>query len=512
MRAEKAPSVALGKKATAGVAWSFLREGVAEVLVFPASMVLARMLTPEEFGIAAAANFFTMLAARLSELGFNAAIVRSKEVKPIHLSTVFAVNLAMGGLTCLALSLAAPLVSAFYGIPGTGDVLRVAAIAFLIGPFGAVPSALLTRNLQYQKSTIVDWAQLVAFSLSSIAFAWMGFGYTSMVYGRIAAHTTQTVLRIHFARWRPSLRFSWTALKEILSFGAGVHAKRLLDYAAQQGDNVMVGKLLGMSALGLYDKAFSTMNRFLVRMNAGGPGVMFRIFAVINEEPDRFRRAYQKVIMSTSLVGFPVFAALMVAAEDFMEVLFGQQWLASASPFRLLCVAGALKLLNTYASSAIQATGRVWSEVWRQVALIVLMVVGIFMFRSWGPSGAAAAVLFATVVMTVLMHSLLHSATKLSWWQMMEPLLPGSCCAAGVAALSFVVGGAVRSFDPEPLPVMTLACQGLATGVFMGMFALFAPFAEMRAVVRDVTKSLAPDLIKRQAWARAYWEGPTQRS
>ena len=88
-------------------------------------------------------------------------------------------------------------------------------------------------------------------------------------------------------------------------FGAGVHAKRLLDYTAQQGDNLVVGKFMGMTALGLYDKAFSTMNRFLARMNTGGPGVMFRIFAVIHEEPERFRRAYQRVMMSASLAGAP---------------------------------------------------------------------------------------------------------------------------------------------------------------------------------------------------------------
>src|SRR6185436_19747876 len=119
---------------------------------------------------------------------------------------------------------------------------------------------------------------------------------------------------------------------------------------------------------------------------------MFRIFAVIHEEPDRFRRAYQRVLMSASLVGFPVFAGLIATAPQLILVLFGQQWLASVPAFQLLCITGMLKLLNTYASSAIQATGNVWSEVWRQVLLLAMMTAGIIAFRAWGPTGAAGGV------------------------------------------------------------------------------------------------------------------------
>lgn len=503
-------SKALGKKATAWVAWSFLREGISEILLFPAGMVLARLLTPAEFGVAAAANFFVQLAGRLSELGFNAAIVRSKDLRPIHLSTVFAVNLALGFVTFSVLTALAPLVGAFYRIPEPARVLPVAAIGFLISPFGAVPAALLTRDLQYKQSTMIDWAHLVVFSLSSVLFAWMGMSYMSMVYARLLGNGTTTVMRIVYARWRPSLRFSWPALREILSFGAGVHAKRLLDYTAQNGDNLVVGKFLGMTSLGLYDKAFSTMNRFLVRMNTGGPGVMFRIFSVIHEEPDRFRRAYQKVLMSASLLGFPVFAGLIVAAPQLMVVLFGPQWLASATPFRLLCIAGALKLLNTYASSGIQATGMVWSEVWRQVLFICMIVSGIIAFRGWGPSGAAAAVMLATGVMSVLMHALLRRVTHLTWSALFRPLAPALVCAGAVAGTELLIEAALRAVYGEPSPWLLVACQAPAAALAAAAFMLFAPFQELRLLVRQVTQDLAPPFIKRQVWAQAYWKEPIE--
>src|SRR6185503_1341373 len=143
---------ALGKTAQRGMAWSFVRESVSEILLFPTSMLIARILTPEEFGVAAAALFFILLGSRLSELGFNAAIVRAKSIEPIHLSTIFVVQLALGVVAFAAMVVLAPWIGRFYSLPEPMKVVTVSALSFLIMPFGAVPSALLQRNFEYRKS------------------------------------------------------------------------------------------------------------------------------------------------------------------------------------------------------------------------------------------------------------------------------------------------------------------------------------------------------------------------
>lgn len=498
----------LGKKTRRGVVWAVLREGVGELIAFPISMVQARLLSPEEFGIAAAAGFFTLLAERLSELGFNAAIVRAKEVQPIHLSTVFVVNLLMGLLSFAVLSGIAPFVASFYEIPETARILPVAAVAFLISPFGTVPAALLSRNLQYEASAVVDVVSTIAFFGTSVVFAWFGFSYMSLVYGRLASVIALTALRIYFARWRPSLRFSSESLREIIPYGLGTQAKRLLDYTAKQGDNLVVGKVMGVEALGIYDKAYSTMNRFLTRMTIG-PGMVFRIFAIIHEEPTRFRAAYQKVMMSATLVAFPAFATLMAVAPQLIVVLFGQRWLPSALPFQLLCVAGVLKLLNQFASSATQAVGWIWAEVWRQVVLIALTALGIVAFKLWGPSGAAAGVLLATFGMTLLMNTLLVRVTHLSWGDLLSPLAPALLCAAGAAIVALAVEWLMRTLIAQPRPLLLLVCQAPAVAAFVALFLLFAPLAELRALVREVGNDLAPAVVKRQRWVQAYLTEPS---
>lgn len=498
-----APTGALGKKAKRGVAWSFLREGVTEILVFPSSMILARLLTPEEFGIAAAAGFFTLLAGRLSELGFNAALVRSKVLRREHLSTVFVVNVAVGAITFAVVTAIAPLVARFYNSPETGNILPVAALGFLIVPLGTVPAALLSREMRFRHMTLVDWYHTVTFALATVVLAWLGFSYMSMVYGRLAALAAMTVSRIAFARWRPSLRFSGSALREIFPFGAGVHAKRLLDYTAQNIDNLIVGKFFGMATLGIYDKAFSTMNRVLARLNTGGPGVTFRVFSIIYDQPDRFRRAYHKVVMSTTLLAFPLFAVLVAVAPRFIVLLFGDRWAAAADPFRLLCLAGCLKLLNTYASSANQAAGQVWSEVWRQLLYVGLIVGSLIALQGWGAIGAASGVLLATCVMAVLMHVLLTRITHLRWMDVIRPQVPALLCAAGAASVVLVVER-VLLLNGLTAPWLVLAAQGLAASLFYVGFVLFAPLASLRALVRDVAEDLVPGSVKRLRWVQLY--------
>jgi O-antigen/teichoic acid export membrane protein len=495
---------ALGKTAQRGVAWSFVRESVSELLVFPASMVLARMLTPEEFGVAAAAGFFILLAGRLSELGFNAALVRAKEVEPVHYSTVFVAQLVIGVATFLIMVALAPLIGRFYEIPSPGLVIPVAAVGFLITPFGTVPSAILQRNFEFKKTATVDWVQLLALSVANLVFAMLGFSYMSLVYGRLVQLLTAAVLRIYFARWKPSLQFSFPAFRQILPSGAGFFTKRLLDYSAQNGDNLVVGKVLGLGALGLYDKAYSTMNRFLGRMNTGGPGVMFRIFAAIHEEPERFRRAYQKVMMSSSMLGFPVFSALGVMAPQLMVVMFGPQWLPAAGPFALLCATGAFKLLNSYASSATQAAGHIWSEVWRQVLYISLIVGGIIVASPWGPTGAAAGVLAATAIMSVLMHILLHRVTHQGFVQLVKPLGPAVACSAGVIAVVLAVEYGLRAAIGTPNPWLLVACQLPVAALFVLGFVLFAPHRELRSLVVEISGTVVPKSIRKQRWARAY--------
>lgn len=484
-----------GKVAKIGALWSFAREGVIQLIALPTAVVLARLLTPEEFGVAAAASFFLMMANRLVTLGLNAALVRIPEVRPEHTSSVFVSNMVLGVAVWLTLTAAAPAIGQFYRSPEASAIVPVAALSFLIIPFGSVPIALLHRDMRFRDVATVNWAASLTFSLTAPLLAWYGWSYWSLVYAQLAANVTQTATKLYLAKWRPTLRFSFAAMGEVFPFGAGVYAKRLLEYITLNLDSLIVGRALGITALGYYDKAFNTMDRFLTRFSVG-PGVSFRVFALLNSEPERFSRAYRKVMLAVSLGGLPVFAGLLVAGPQIVPLLFGDQWHPSIVPFQILCAVGGLKLLNTYASSATQALGRVWSEVWRQLAYAGLLVVGIAIGSRWGIDGAAAGVLGATVVMTILMQSLMRSVTGWSWTVLTAPFVPSLVCSVAVAAAMLGATWGIRSIAPDIGNVPLLTGQVAAAAVVYLAFVLLSGSPLVRALVDEVIDDFAPRLAR----------------
>ena len=231
----------------------------------PTSIILARLLSPTEFGIAAIAYFFMALSARLTQFGLNASLVRVKELRPDHASTVFLVNLVLAAAAWERTFEHQLLrVAAFVQSEPAGRIIPVAALTFLISAFGTVPGALLSRDVgRYRDRATCEWLGTLANSVVAIVLAWSGFSFWSIVYGHLANDLARASARLYFARWRPSIRFSFAAFRELFSFGAGMYAKNLLDYTAQNIDNLIIGRLLGMASLGFYNKAYSLVSRIL---------------------------------------------------------------------------------------------------------------------------------------------------------------------------------------------------------------------------------------------------------
>jgi O-antigen/teichoic acid export membrane protein len=483
------------KVAKVGALWSFARESMTQLIAIPTAIILARLLTPEEFGITAAATFFTMMANRLTTLGLNAALIRIKVLRSEHTSSVFVLNLAMGVAVWLALTAAAPAIGAFYRSPETGAILPVAALTFLVIPFGAVPVALLHRDMKFREVAIVNWIAAVTFSILAPVLAWHGFSFWSLVYAQLAANIAQSAAKLYLSGWTPSLAVSGRAIREIFPFGAGVYAKRLIEYGTQNLDSMVVGRVLGMTALGFYDKAFNTMDRFVTRF-AVGPGVSFRVFSLIGDDPERFKRGYHKVMLSIAMIALPVFTGLFVIAEPFIVVVFGETWRPSIPVFRILCVVGALKLLNTYAGSATQALGLIWAEVWRQVVYGCLIVVGILVGSRWGIAGAAAGVLVAALAMTCLMQTLMSRVTGLGFVGLIKPWVPGLSCSAGLFLVLRLTEISIRSSQLNPPDWALLLVHSSMGGAFCLLYLLFSRSTDVRALIDETLNDLAPRLAR----------------
>ena len=484
---------AYGKTAKVGVAWGVFREVVKQAILLPATMLLARLLSPEEFGISAAAVLVITFANRLGVLGLNAALVRLKTLRPEHLSTVFTYNFAIGLIAFGALQLGAPAIARFYRKPEVGDAVAVAAISFLFVPFGAINTAIFQREMRFKQTAINEWTFATVFPVVSVPLAWAGFGFWSIVYAQLAARIAQVAVKVYQGRWWPRLHFSRTAFREVAPFGAGVAANRLVAFATENIDSVIVGRLFGVTALGYYDKAFNTMAKVSEKLVVD-PGVTFRIFAIIQEDVQRFHRAYCKVILSTALVGLPFFFALIVMAPHLLLVMYGPQWTASVLPFQLLCVVGALRVANAYSTGAILAQGYAWADVGRSVVRLVILVAALLALQRWGIVGAAMAVLVASLASTVMTQALLNRLAGLRWSQLAGPILPGVGCSAILVPALLGIDVALRAWLPEPSALVLLAAQAVTAGAVFLTFVVSVRAGGMAEIVEEVLADLAPRL------------------
>jgi O-antigen/teichoic acid export membrane protein len=495
------PDKAYGKIAKVGAVWTIGRQSIGQVIHFAASVVLARLLTPYDFGLAAAVAFFLKLANKVGSLGLGGALVRLKEVRPEHVSSVFVVNLALGVGVWAVLTVSAPALARVFHNDAITPALRVAALQYLLHPFGVGQLASFNRQFQFKPMAAIEWINSVVFFAVSVSLAWSGWGYWSLIYGTLLASVTGTVLKIYLGDAQPRLRFSKEAFMEVIPFGIGLQVKRILTFCAEYLDTLVVGRVLGITSLGLYDKAFSTVDRVTDRLTAG-PSVFFRIFAIIREEPERLRRAYRKSALAVSLVGIPSFAVLIVLGPELIPFVYGDQWRSSILPFQILCLAGAFRMSSAYASAVTQAQGRIWSEIARSSVYVTLVVAGAWLGAAWGIAGVAVGVAIANCVMSLLMQTLVCKLTDLRWREVFGPQLPALCIAGVFAVVMLGVQSAFTAIWPDAIEWHRLALKLAAAAVTGFVVFLRPPFQTVRDVRDEILHDLAPSVVPYlPAWA-----------
>ena len=483
-----------GREAKSGFLWGVLGRATSTIAAIAGTVVLARMLTPHDFGVAATVTFFITVAQRISNLGFNTALIRVPELRRDHPATVFAVNVALGVIVGGLLALTAPWLGAFYRSPEAARAIPVAGLTFALGVLGTVPGALMARQLKFRQLVMIEAVYGWLVTLSSVVLAFFGLGYWSLVYSLLIGAAWDATVKLIMARWRPELWWSRAALRELLSFGAGLHLKRLLDSVALNIDNMVIGRTLGLTALGIYDKAFTSVNRAVTMVSYAGQTVSLSVLGKMQDDPERFRKAFRRITLGIGIASYPAFAGLAVVAKPLFLILFGPQWIEAVIPFQVLCVAGALKTYASYISSAVQAQGRVWGEVWRQALYVSLIVGGVTVGSIWGLPGASIGVLVATVVMTITMCDLLQKVSALSWADLIVPHFAALGCGAVVVA-SVMSERMLYSYVGRPLPVGSqLAIECGVGAVAAAIYLLTCPFKDVRVLVRETLFDFAPSV------------------
>lgn len=437
--------------------------------------VLARLLTPADFGLIAMVAVLSGFLQILADAGVSSAIVQHDALTPAQLNTVFLVSLLTGALVGVVVALAAPWIASFYGDQALVPILYVSALNSLFIALGKVPSGLLERDLRFDLIARADLLAGLCSGLLALGVALSGGGYWALLARDLSLCLLRSVLRLRASRWRPTASFAREGLGEVLGFSGHVTSFTMLNYWARNADNLLIGRLYGSSALGFYSRAYALMLYPLELFTATVNPVLHPTLARLFPDREAMLIFYTKVLRLIASLCIPVMAGLAVMAPETVLLIWGDAWGPSVPIFGIFCVIGAFQPLLSTSGAVFQATDR--ADLLLRVGGLnaLVLVTGIILGMPHGVRGVAVsyslayALIFLPtfyVVFTTLLGGSLRTLGQLIWRPLviagllvvvLTPIKqlwsPGWHVAArfglGVLCCAILYVGALRMLDPD---------------------------------------------------------------
>lgn len=463
--------------------WTASSNGLNAVLKIVVLVVLARLLSPVDFGIVGAALILIGFSAIFSQLGLGPALVQRRDLEPRHIQTAFAASLAFGLFLAGLLWVTAPAIARFFHIEASVDVLRALAWIFPVKGLSGVAECLVQRELKFRwlaTRDVVSYA--LGYGLVGIILAWAGWGVWSLVAAQITQTSLNTAILLAFRP--PALRPlpSWRAFVELMDFGVGFTAARVANFLANQGDNIVVGRMLGPVALGIYTRAYQLMAVPTTLFGDVLDRVLFPTMARVQGDAPRLASAYLQAVASIALVMLPIGVVMTVLAPELITVLLGPKWVAVIPPFQVFAIGLLFRTSYKMSDSIARATGAVYRRAWRQAIYAGLVFVGAWVGSRWGVTGVSVGVLVSLVINFALMADLSLAVAHTSWRRFAEAHVPALLTAslAGASALlsvaAFRHGGAGPALRLVAAGLITLATLALALWLaprpFLGAYGM----------------------------------------
>jgi len=370
--------------------WVLNSSLLARVLNLARGIILARLLVPDDFGLFGLATVIIGLAAVFNDVGAGIFLLYREEKIEDHADTAFWTNLGLATALALGMTAGAPLVGRFYGRPDLIPVLILMAFSTWLQMASTVHRNLIRRDLRFRALAVVDGLVSIVSFVVAVALAWGGRGVWAFVFASLLGNLVNAVLLSVASRWRPRWGFSRSSFTQLAPFSGWYVGQAVAWYLVLNLDNLLVGKVLGIGALGIYGLAYNYA-LLPVTLVAGSLGnVVFPELARLVPFPSRFWPAYFQSSRLLSGVVCPIAAVLAISAPDLIPSLFGAKWNAAIVPFEVIAVYGAVRCLWTDPFSAL---GRFDLSFWQGSVTAVAGLFGIYLGTRYGTSGVAAAVL-----------------------------------------------------------------------------------------------------------------------
>lgn len=378
----------LKQKTIRGVVWSGIHKFSIVFLGFVSGVILARLLTPHDYGVIGMLTIFLAISNTLIDGGFGSALIQKKNATDVDYSTILYWNFAFSLFLYLLLYISAPLIAKFYDLPLLQDVLRIQGIVLVINSTRIVQRTQLRKQLKFKKIAIINFSANAIALLVTIFLAWKKWGVWALVAQQLLVGTITTMLYWVTSKWKPLLVFSRESFKELFNFGVFILLSNLVNTFCNNIQGLLIGKVFNPSLLGYFTKARRTENYSSTLISSVLDQVSYPVLSEAQNDKPRMIRMLKLFIGTSAFVTFPLMLLLILLAKPLFLFLYSERWLGSVPYFQILCFAGiatCLQNINYFAIAAIGKSKQLfkWTMIKRAIGLF-FVVSGLCIYGIYG--------------------------------------------------------------------------------------------------------------------------------
>jgi O-antigen/teichoic acid export membrane protein len=474
----------LRTKVTRGLKWSGLAQIAQQLLQFVIYVALARLLAPEEFGLMGMVLVFIGFGTLLADLGLGAALIQRQNVENRHLSSVFWLHAAVGGLLTFVLLAASTLIANFYGKPVLKLMTVLLSFTLFFNSLSTVPRSILMRAMDFRRIFLADTTALFISGLTAVIMAAWGLGILSLVIQSLMLTILSTAIVWKLSDWRPMFIFDMGALRELSHFSFNLLGFTTLDYFISNADKVLIGRFVGASPLGIYNRAYQLMLLPVTQVSSVVTRVMFPALSVIQDDKAKVRYLYLQATRMIALVAFPVMIGLLVVARPFILSIFGEKWQGVVLILQIFCIAGLEQSIGTTLGWIYTSQGRTdtlfkWA-MFAGAVRISSMILGLH----WGIVGVAIGyVASGCLFLTYPGWRIAGNLINIRFNDMMRNLAQPFFCAAAMGILVLVEGLMLPPLWPQWLRLAAQTSFGLVVYTALVHLLRITAYKELRHIL-----------------------------
>ena len=502
----------VGKLAKQGVFYTVIARMGNTFTQMAGSIFLARLLDPADFGILQYGWLVIGFATKFGEFGFNMGLIqRNKEVRPEHVNTLFVLDLIFKVTLWVVVLICTPYIATFFKEPILKTFLPVFSFYMVLECFSTSPVTMLQREMNFKAYSQVLAIDRTVQLAGALIFAALGYGVWSLVIGEFCGLIWSSWRAIQLSGWRPRLQFDLETSKELFGYGNWVFLRNLFRYLADNVDYLIIGRVLDSQQLGYYAKAFELMKTPRKRITRALSSVVFPAFSRVQNQPERVKRGFEKLVLSVSLVAYPIQIAMLMAAPAFIYVVLGEKWAPTIACVQIMCVAGILRALDPFLNSVITTSGFVKRTALRRVIEFAILAVAVFIGVKWGINGVSVAVTITSIIVMVLMINLIRRVSLIGWREYLAPQWPAIVGSVFMAAAMWGVNSGLRNYLGEHSLAMLMVSTTTGLIVYAGVLLVWRPkrvvdlYQELsddaQGVIAKVKKKIT-NLKKRFGWQK----------